>query len=68
MTRNKVIHKDLKPENILVHTRQKGAYDVRIADFGYSCFADEMVVTPGNKEATLICGTGGYIAPESLDG
>jgi serine/threonine protein kinase len=66
MSKMKIVHKDLKPENIVLHSRQKGAYDIRVADFGYACTIDELAAN--KSEGTLICGTGGYIAPEALDG
>lgn len=66
MARLKIVHKDLKPENILVHSKLKGNYDIRIADFGYACQNDE--IATNKTESHLICGTGGYIAPEALDG
>ena len=30
------MHRDLKPENILLNSKEKGVYDIRIADFGFS--------------------------------
>lgn len=65
MGRKKIVHKDLKPENILIHQRIKGVYDIRIADFGFSCSIDEMQAS--KTESALICGTGGYIAPEVFE-
>ncbi len=67
MERKKIIHRDLKPENILLHSKCKGIYDIRIADFGFACFEDKLTKAD-NPDDEIICGTPGYIAPEALDG
>jgi serine/threonine-protein kinase len=53
-----VLHRDLKPANILID----GRGHVRIADFGLAALADE------RRDARVIAGTPGYMAPEQLDG
>ena len=67
MSRKGIIHRDLKPENILLNSKEKGNFDIRIADFGFSILkASE---DPNEKcEVGLVCGTGGYIPPEALHG
>jgi serine/threonine protein kinase len=67
MGRKNIIHRDLKPENILLHSKSPGVYDIRLADFGFACFADkiEKALDPDDE---IICGTPGYIAPEALEG
>jgi serine/threonine protein kinase len=67
MSRNGIIHRDLKPENILLNSKQKGVYEIRIADFGFAMAIndeDNNMVTDDN----IVCGTAGYIAPEALEG
>lgn len=62
-----MIHRDLKPENILLNSIIDGVFDVRIADFGFATTiveARELF----EKRPDLICGTPGYMAPESLNG
>ena len=57
----RIIHRDLKLENILINQVADGDnYDVRIADFGLSCFSEH------DEPQTLKCGTPGYVAPEIL--
>ncbi|XP_063290877.1 dual specificity tyrosine-phosphorylation-regulated kinase 2-like [Pelobates fuscus] len=41
--RNKIIHCDLKPENILL--KQEGLYEIKVIDFGCSCFEHKTVYT-----------------------
>jgi serine/threonine-protein kinase len=53
-----VLHRDLKPANVLLD----GRGHVRIADFGLATVVEE------RREAPLIAGTPGYMAPEQLDG
>jgi len=53
-----VLHRDLKPANVLLD----GRGHVRIADFGLAEVAD------GRREAYVIGGTPGYMAPEQLNG
>jgi hypothetical protein len=53
-----VLHRDLKPANVLLD----GRGHVRIADFGLAAVADDQ------REAHVIAGTPGYMAPEQLDG
>ena len=35
-----IVHRDLKPENILFKSKDANNFDVKIADFGCSCFFD----------------------------
>jgi len=35
-----IIHRDLKPENILLESKDKNNLDIKISDFGFSCFFD----------------------------
>lgn len=65
MSQKGIIHRDLKPENILLNSKEKGVFDVRIADFGYAMQTlDPDAIIDNN----MVCGTAGYIAPEALDG
>ena len=63
MNHNNIIHRDLKPENILVKREVGDSYEVKVADFGLSI----MLKDKSEKDDHLkICGTPGFIAPESL--
>ena len=53
-----IIHRDLKPENILLESKDKNNLDIKISDFGFSCFFDPEL---GLK---LKLGSLLYMAPE----
>ena len=67
MSRKGIIHRDLKPENILLSSKNKKNLEIRIADFGFSLQTNlddyEQYCDEG-----FVCGTGGYIPPEALQG
>jgi len=48
----------LKPENILFLDHAQGNVEIKVSDFGFSCFVDPNV---GLRE---ICGTSYYMGPE----
>jgi len=51
-----IVHRDLKPENILLDKDMK----VKISDFGFAVNLEE------DEKLTDLCGTPGYLAPETL--
>ena len=53
-------HRDLKPENILLSSSDETDFDVKVADFGFSEFADP------KEKMNLLCGTPIYMAPEII--
>jgi calcium-dependent protein kinase len=53
-----ITHRDLKPENILLESKEKDCLNVKIADFGFSCFFDP------HKGLKLVLGSPLYMAPE----
>jgi calcium-dependent protein kinase len=40
MHKKNITHRDLKPENILLESKEKNNLDIKISDFGFSCFFD----------------------------
>jgi serine/threonine protein kinase len=70
MARKSVVHKDLKPENILLNSRSPGNYDIRIADFGFATIvaSNSQLIKIDPADEMLVCGTPGFIAPETLRG
>lgn len=55
-----VIHRDLKPENIIIEKSPHGLLNVKIIDFGFAIFKDDISL----EGCELICGTPSFIAPE----
>ena len=56
-----MVHRDLKPENILLEHRDSNKYEVKIADFGFSCVFDP------NEKLNLVLGSPLYMAPEIIE-
>lgn len=38
MHKKNITHRDLKPENILLESKDRKNLDIKISDFGFSCF------------------------------
>ena len=55
-----IVHRDLKPENVLMTSSDKDNLEVKITDFGFSCFFDPKY----GLEIQL--GTALYMAPEII--
>ena len=53
-------HRDLKPENILLEYKDDDKYEIKIADFGFSCVFDPKI----GLDLTL--GSPLYMAPEII--
>ena len=53
-----MVHRDMKPENILLESKKLDNLNVKIADFGFSCFYDP------EKGLDLKLGSPLYMAPE----
>jgi serine/threonine protein kinase len=62
MHNKNIIHRDLKPENILLEFKEKNKLDIKISDFGFSCFFD-----PQTGLDTVL-GSPLYMAPEIIKG
>ena len=55
-----ITHRDLKPENILLESKDENNLNVKIADFGFSCFFDP------EQGLDLVLGSPLYMAPEII--
>ena len=62
MHKKKMAHRDMKPENILLTSKDSTRYEIKVTDFGFSCFYD-----PG-KKLSLALGTPRFMAPELVMG
>lgn len=51
-------HRDLKPENILLESTDQDNLDIKISDFGFSCFFDP------EEGLETVLGSPIYMAPE----
>ena len=60
-----IIHRDLKPQNILINKNDDLGLCIKIADFGFSMISN-VKCSDSNDYEYHICGTPGYIAPESI--
>ncbi|TNV85935.1 hypothetical protein FGO68_gene1963 [Halteria grandinella] len=73
MNQKGLVHRDLKPENVLLNEKSENkVYDIRIADFGFATAIGNMPEMAHLRERDgdekIVCGTMGYIAPETLEG
>lgn len=60
MHKKHIAHRDLKPENILLESKSLKKLDVKITDFGFSCFFDP------KEGLDLVLGSPLYMAPEII--
>ena len=61
MHKRGVAHRDLKPENILLVSKEKSNLDIKITDFGFSCFFEP------ETGLEIQLGTALYMAPEIIN-
>ena len=62
MHQKNITHRDLKPENILLEHQDKDRLEIKISDFGFSCFFDP------KDGLDLVLGSPLYMAPEIIKG
>ncbi len=55
-----IVHWDLKPENILLERKNDNNFEIKISDFGFSCFFDPI------EGLELFLGSPLYMAPEII--
>lgn len=60
MHKQNIAHRDLKPENILLESKEISNLNIKIADFGFSCFYDP------DQGLDLVLGSPLYMAPELI--
>lgn len=60
MHKQKMTHRDLKPENVLLESKNANTFDLKIADFGFSCVFDP------KEGLDLVLGSPLYMAPELI--
>lgn len=61
MHQKKIAHRDIKPENILLESKDQESLEIKISDFGFSCFFDP------KKGLDLVLGSPLYMAPEIIE-
>jgi serine/threonine protein kinase len=62
MHQKNITHRDLKPENILLEYKQNDRLEIKISDFGFSCFFDP------KTGLDFVLGSPMYMAPEIIKG
>lgn len=62
MHQKNITHRDLKPENILLEYKDKDRLEIKISDFGFSCFFEP------KDGLDLVLGSPLYMAPEIIKG
>jgi serine/threonine protein kinase len=60
MHKKNITHRDLKPENILLESKDRNNLEIKISDFGFSCFFDP------KEGLDLVLGSPLYMAPEII--
>ncbi len=55
-----IVHRDLKPQNILLEGKTDKNCEIKISDFGFSCFFDP------SEGLELVLGSPLYMAPEII--
>lgn len=60
MHKQNISHRDLKPENILLESKDPDNLEIKISDFGFSCFFDP------DEGLETILGSPVYMAPELI--
>jgi len=55
-----IVHRDLKPENILLEGKTYKNCEIKISDFGFSCFFEP------SEGLELVLGSPLYMAPEII--
>ena len=58
MRKIQIVHRDLKPQNILMATKDPTNLEVKVTDFGFSCFSGK------DNHLDLKLGTLPFMAPE----
>ena len=55
-----ITQRDLKPENILLESKDRNNLEIKISDFGFSCFFNP------DEGLDLVLGSPIYMAPEII--
>ena len=58
-----MVHRDLKPENILLTSKESQRYEIKVTDFGFSCFFDPSK----GKGLEISLGSAMYMSPELIE-
>src|SRR5262245_58292483 len=62
----RIVHRDLKPDNLFLVRDARGAYQVKVLDFGIAKVMDAAGGMGSKTRTGVLLGTPGYMSPEQI--